>query len=138
MPAKDIIHNEVKNALIKDGWNITDDPYIIDYKELTLFADLGAEQPIGAEFQGRKIVVEIKSFNAPPYFQEFKEAYGQYCIYRDLLALTDPERELYLAIRDNVYKTFFKQEAIQRLVNNAQMRLLIIKIVAEEIVAWIN
>ncbi len=32
MPAKDVIHNEVKNALIKDGWNITDDPYIRDHQ----------------------------------------------------------------------------------------------------------
>jgi hypothetical protein len=26
MPAKDIYHETVKNALIKDGWTITDDP----------------------------------------------------------------------------------------------------------------
>ena len=26
MPAKDIYHVTVKNALIKDGWTITDDP----------------------------------------------------------------------------------------------------------------
>ncbi|MEB3342500.1 element excision factor XisH family protein [Okeania sp.] len=28
MPKLDIIHNYVKNALIKDGWIITDDPYL--------------------------------------------------------------------------------------------------------------
>lgn len=27
MSAKDIFHDKVKNALIKDGWKITDDPY---------------------------------------------------------------------------------------------------------------
>ncbi len=26
MPARDIYHNHVRNALIKDGWVITDDP----------------------------------------------------------------------------------------------------------------
>ncbi len=26
MPAKDIYHDVVKQALIKDGWTITDDP----------------------------------------------------------------------------------------------------------------
>jgi hypothetical protein len=30
MPAKDIYHNEVKNALIKDGWTITDDVIILE------------------------------------------------------------------------------------------------------------
>jgi hypothetical protein len=29
MPKLDIIHNAVRNALIKDGWVITDDPYVI-------------------------------------------------------------------------------------------------------------
>jgi hypothetical protein len=42
MPKLDIIHNAVKNALIKDGWIITDDPYIIEYRKTKLYADLGA------------------------------------------------------------------------------------------------
>ena len=32
MPAKDIYHEAVKNALIKDGWSILADPYKIKYK----------------------------------------------------------------------------------------------------------
>ena len=48
MMAKDIIHDAVKTALIKDGWKITDDPLHIKYKDLELQADLGAERPIAA------------------------------------------------------------------------------------------
>ena len=58
MPALGIIHNAVKNALIKDGWTITADPYTIEYEGIRLFADFGAERPIAAERAGRKIVVE--------------------------------------------------------------------------------
>jgi len=29
MPKKDSSHDVVKNALIKNGWEITDDPYVI-------------------------------------------------------------------------------------------------------------
>ncbi|MFM9156550.1 MAG: element excision factor XisH family protein, partial [Dolichospermum sp.] len=29
MPAKDTFHEAIKNALIKDGWTITFDPYPI-------------------------------------------------------------------------------------------------------------
>lgn len=29
MPARDIFHDAVKKALIKDGWTITHDPYKI-------------------------------------------------------------------------------------------------------------
>jgi len=43
MPKLDIIHDAVRNALIKDGWVITYDPYIIQYRKTTLYADLGAE-----------------------------------------------------------------------------------------------
>ncbi len=46
MPAKDAIHDAVKNALIKDGWTITADPYVIDYAGLTLYADLAAERQL--------------------------------------------------------------------------------------------
>ncbi|CCQ59468.1 hypothetical protein CWATWH0005_1292 [Crocosphaera watsonii WH 0005] len=35
MPAKDIYHDAVKNALIKDGWKITDDPLILSIGKKT-------------------------------------------------------------------------------------------------------
>jgi hypothetical protein len=44
MPAKDFYHNPVRNALIKDGWTITDDPLIIKRGEGSTYADLGAEE----------------------------------------------------------------------------------------------
>ena len=42
MARLDKIHNAVKNALIKDGWKITHDPYTIEYEEITVQADLAA------------------------------------------------------------------------------------------------
>lgn len=38
MPAKDIYHDAVKAALIKDGWTITADPYTIRFEDAELFA----------------------------------------------------------------------------------------------------
>jgi hypothetical protein len=58
--AKDMIHNAVKHALIKDGWTITDDPLALTYEELRTFVDLGAERLIGATRNDEKIAVEIK------------------------------------------------------------------------------
>ena len=74
MAVQDTIHNEVKNALIKDGWTITHDPYVIKYEEVVLFADLGAERVIGAERNGSKIVVEVKSVMDPSPIQDLKLA----------------------------------------------------------------
>jgi hypothetical protein len=42
MPARDIYHNQVKNALIKDGWTITHDPLKLEIGSKDLFVDLGA------------------------------------------------------------------------------------------------
>ncbi|MGK7919083.1 MAG: element excision factor XisH family protein, partial [Trichodesmium sp.] len=59
--AKDIFHQQVKNALIKDGWNITHDPFTIRISEaVKLHIDLAAENAIAAEKGSEKIAVEIK------------------------------------------------------------------------------
>jgi hypothetical protein len=72
----DAIHNAVKNALVKDGWTITADPYTFRYEEVILFADLGAERPLAAERAGQKIVVEVKSFLSPSPIHDLKLALG--------------------------------------------------------------
>lgn len=70
MPAKDFYHNTVRNALIKDGWKITDDPLILKIGERSKFVDLGAEKLIAAERDSQKIAVEIKSFLSPSPIKE--------------------------------------------------------------------
>jgi hypothetical protein len=62
MAAKDFYHDKLKNALIKDGWLITHDPYIIDIPEMRprQEIDLGAEKIIAAERGADKIAVEVK------------------------------------------------------------------------------
>jgi XisH protein len=42
MPQRDKIHDAIRQALIKEGWEITDDPYVISYGERFLFIDLAA------------------------------------------------------------------------------------------------
>ena len=66
MPAKDIFHNTVKNALQKDGWTITHDPLSIRFGKVELYVDLGAEKLIAAQKNGEQIAVEIvrKRLNA--------------------------------------------------------------------------
>ncbi|NJN35150.1 MAG: hypothetical protein HC817_13750, partial [Saprospiraceae bacterium] len=58
MMAKDIFHEIVKEALIKDGWTITDDPLTLLTKpEGGISTDLGAEKIIVAEKDLIKIAV---------------------------------------------------------------------------------
>jgi hypothetical protein len=123
MPKLDIIHDAVKNALIKDGWSITDDPYIIQYGRTTLYADLGAEHPIAAERDGQKLVIEVKSFIGASKIQDLKEALGQYDIYRYLLEEIAPDRKLYVAVSTVAYKSFFSQDVIQLILKKHQLHL---------------
>lgn len=138
MPELDIIHNAVKNALIKNGWSITDDPYVIQYRKTVLYADLGAERPIAAERDGQKLVVEVKSFIGASKIQDLKEALGQYDIYRYLLEETAPDRKLYIAISNVAYNTFFTQDVTQLILNKHQLPIIVVGIETEEIMQWIN
>lgn len=138
MPKLDIIHNAVKNALTKDGWTITDDPYVIEYRTTKLYADLGAERPIAAQRAEQKIVIEVKSFIGASKIQDLKETLGQYDIYRYLLEATVPERKLFVAVSNRAYRTFFNQDVIQLILNRHQLPLIVVDTEVEEIVQWIN
>ena len=39
MPAKDIYHDAARNALLKDGWTITHDPYTLTFGQRNVFVD---------------------------------------------------------------------------------------------------
>lgn len=107
MPRTDVIHNAVKNALIRDEWTITDDPLTIRRGRLRLYADLAAEHLFAAERNGRRIVVEVKSFAGKSFIKELEGVLGQYFIYLACLEQVDPSRRIYLAISEAVYKDSF-------------------------------
>ncbi|MEC4816327.1 MAG: XisH family protein, partial [Scytonema sp. PMC 1069.18] len=138
MPAKDLYHDAVKNALIKDKWLIIADPYIIKYEDAELYADLAAEKPIAAERQGQKIVVEIKSFVGKSQMYDFHNALGQYIVYRNLIQASKSEYNLYLAIDDIVYLNFFQRPSIQLITHQNNLQLIIVDIPQEQIVQWIH
>ena len=138
MPAKDTYHQAVKNALTKDGWTITFDPYPIKYKEVKLFADLAGEKTISATREGRKIVIEIKSFLSRSPMREFETALGQYLIYQTFLSITYPISKVYLAVNHKIYEKFFAQVAIELILEKYQVSLLVVDIQKEEIIKWIS
>ena len=105
---------------------------------MRLYADLGAEQVFAAEKSGDRIVVEIKVFNSPSLVTELEKAVGQYGVYRTFLKQVDPQRQLYLAIAEDVYQDFFLRPAIQEVVTDHQIHLLIFNPEKEEILQWIR
>jgi hypothetical protein len=138
MPAKDIYHEAVKNALVKDGWTVTDDPLYVAWAGRDLFVDFGAEKLLSAEKNGRKIAVEVKSFVGLSEIEDLKNALGQYVLYRNALALAEPERELFLAIREAVFSKLFIEPDAQFLLKNEKLRLIVFDSAEEKISQWIN
>lgn len=138
MPAKDIYHNNVKNALTKDKWIITHDPLTLKIGKKDLFVDLGAEKLLGAERQGQKIAVEIKSFIGASEVEDLKNALGQYILYQNILKLTESDRILYLAVRKYVFTELFEEEIGQVLLENKLLKLIIFDSEKEVIVEWIE
>ena len=103
-----------------------------------MYIDLGAEQLIAAEKQGKKIAVEIKSFVAVFVLYEFHLAIGQYRNYQLALLQEDPERVLYLAVPEDTYDRFFTLQFIQDALRYNAVRYLVYDGQAEGIVQWQN
>ncbi len=55
MPARDFYHDHVRNALIKDGWTITDDPYILKWGLKDLYVDLGQNGSLVRKRKNKKL-----------------------------------------------------------------------------------
>jgi hypothetical protein len=138
MPARDYYHDVVRNAIQKDGWTITHDPYRLKLaRGKNLFVDLGAERLIAAEKGLEKIAIEIKSFRSASEIKDLEEALGQFVLYEHLLTRYEPERKLYLAVPENVRESVFEEEAGQVLIEDKIIRLFTFNITQQEIVKWI-
>lgn len=138
MPAKDIYHDMVVNALQKEGWVITDDPLKLKWGLRELFVDLGASKLLAAQKGEQKIAVEIKSFVKISPVRDLEEALGQYILYRNILEETEPSRKIYLAIRQATYSEIFSEPIGNLVVQKNSLQLLVFDSEKEVIVQWIN
>ena len=138
--ARDLFHNNVREALLKEGWNITHDPLRIPIDGGShMDIDMAAEIVFGAEKGGEKIAVEVKSFVSKSFMNNFHEAMGQYLDYRSALEDFDPERIVYLALpfhtsQHRLYKGLF----IQKRLREESAKVIIFDQIKNEILQWIN
>ena len=82
------------------------------------------------------IAVEIKSFLSSSLVSEFHTALGQFLNYRLALAADQQVRDLYLAVADDTYKTFFTLPFIQLALEQYQVKVLIFNPEKAEIASW--
>jgi len=138
MPQKDSHHDLVRNALEKDGWTVTHDPFTIRLEDVKFYVDLAAEKTIETDGETRKIAIEIKVFGGLSFLNEFEKAVGQYLIYKQFLGDLFPERILFLAVSTDVFEGSFSLPSIQAVVIKQEIKLLVFNHETEEITKWIE
>lgn len=139
MPARNIYHGAVIQALQADGWTITHDPLLIPFGDRRLFVDLGAERTtIGAERGSERIAVEIASFLADSPVRDLQEAVGQFVVYRALLSQTEPDRALYLGVSTGVYDSVLSEPVGQLVATDVRLRLLVFDPHQQKVIRWIS
>ncbi len=134
--ARDVYHNHVKRALEKDGWRITHDPFELEFGSSAYKIDLGAEGLVGAERQGQRIAVEVKSFLGRSLQHQLHEAVGQFTNYKVLLEEVEPERVIYLAVTREVFEALFELPFARLIRQRTELRLIVFNPVLEEVTLW--
>lgn len=138
MSAKDIFHDAVKHGLEKEGWNITDDPLSLKFGDTRIYIDLGAEKIIAAQKGTEKIAIEIKTFTGDSVLFNFHVAIGQFINYQVALENKDPYRQLYLAVPEEIYHTFFQSLLVLSVVKKYRIPLIIYEPEHEVILQWLT
>ena len=136
MPARDLYHNNCRNALVRDGWNITHDPLRLKWGVKDMYVDLGADKILAAEKAEQKIGVEIKSFIGASELSDIETAIGQYFVYRSVMARTEPDRKLYLAVHKEVFLDIFEEPLGRLLLEDYHVPMIVFDVKTEEIVKW--
>ena len=136
--ADDAIKPAVVAALLKDGWTVTHDPFTLDYEDITVLVDLAGERLLAAERGVERIAVEVKTFRASSPVRDFRDALGQYDIYRMILEDLQPERKLYVAVSEAGYERVFTLQAVARFMAKRPMPVVVVRPEAEEVVRWIG
>lgn len=77
MPNKDRFHDAVRKGLKKERWKVTHDPLFLNFAQVEMYVDLGAEPLIAAEKDEAQIAIEIKTFLGSSAINEFHTALGQ-------------------------------------------------------------
>ncbi len=138
MPARDLYHDCVREALVSDGWTITHDPYRIPFGLQQVYVDLGAERTLAAEKGDERIAIEIKSFIGSSPLHDFELALGHYLFYRSLIQRVEPQRKLFLAIPVEAFETTLTLPILEPPLQDFEIALLVFDPTRKAILRWMK
>ena len=102
----------------------------------TLYVDLAAAIALSAEKDNQKIAVEVKSFVGKSETADLQQALGQYFLYRWLMDRQDPDRVLFLAVPETIYRQLFEGVKGEILLSNGKLKVFGYSTEKEEIIGW--
>lgn len=136
MPAIDSCHLQVVHALQKDGWNVNPkSPYILA-PDMAIYVDIEARKSANGSGELERIYVEVKCLPGHNITQELYIVFGQYLVYRALLATQNISVPLFLAIPQNIYDQKFGATLRQAISDN-RVKIVIVDLETEAIAEWI-
>ncbi len=139
MPAKNVFHDLVVNALIADGWVITADPLRLKAGNRDLYVDLGAERNmLAAERNGERIGVEVQSFVGASEVRNLQEALGQFLMYRLLMVEQYPDHRLFMAVPNEAYDGILSERLGRLVIGEMAVPLLVFDPNRQEALKWIK
>ena len=135
---RDKIHDAVCSALEKDGWQVVNDPYSLELRDVRIEIDLEIEPVLELERAGHSILVEIKTLQRASIFYSFYAVYGQYKFYQNALRKQGIDKTLYLAISSEAYEKIQAIHDLLEWIEDNKLNLIIINLEQEEVTQWID
>jgi len=134
MPAIDRCQQNVVQALIKEGWQVSLKPYPLSASSRRVYIDLRATRDNSEQL----LLIEVKCFaDSETTLNDLYTALGQYLVYRSLLAQRGIEADLYLAIPTQIYHRVFKT-LVGDLVEQLSIRMILVDLARERIDQWLS
>jgi hypothetical protein len=130
--ARDLLHEAVKHALIKDGWTITHDPLLLSFGTTNVYVDLAAEE------HDKIIAVESKSFSGASTVTDLERALVKHALYRSLMREQDPSRTLHVAVSERAFNSFVGLPATMSVLRDEGVRLIVFDPDKEVVVSWMS
>ena len=69
--------------------------------------------------------------------EDLRNALGQFVLYRHILEEKEPDRELFLAVRESVFVEVFQEPLGEILLRKGEVRLIVFDQATEEIRRWV-
>jgi XisH protein len=137
MPRFDQCHEQVVHSLQKEGWRVEGQHVQLTSEERTAFVDIQARRPLNGTVE-QVLLAEVKCFpNEESYTTQIYTAIGQYLVYRMMIEEANLSIPLYLSIPETTYTELF-DSIIMKMIQRYQIKLMIVNIVEEGIVRWME